>query len=84
MNTRTKERHILSRLIMMPIDTLLQSSPIRIDSRFSNFLSVQTKERRHRAERRGLRPRPYPTGRTPETGAKGPTEGKLPDNTAAA
>jgi hypothetical protein len=65
MNTSTKERHVLGRLLAMPIDMLNQANLIKIDSRFRNLISAQARERRHRVERRAPAPPALPDRQNP-------------------
>jgi hypothetical protein len=65
MDIRIKERHIVGRLAAVPIDKLLQHTPIGINSRFRDLLTGQAQERRYQIERRRPVPPALPDRQNP-------------------
>ncbi|HEX8235031.1 MAG TPA: hypothetical protein VF600_03665 [Abditibacteriaceae bacterium] len=65
MDIRIKERHIIGRMMAVPIDKLLQLTPIGINSRFRNLLIGQAQERRYQMERRRAVPPALPDRENP-------------------
>ncbi len=78
MTTRIRERHIVGRLVAVPIDKLLQLAPVKTHPRFLNALLGLAHERRRHIERRRPAPPALPDRQNPGDRRKRPERRQSP------